>query len=329
MGVYMLVVPAIILVVLRFFLPSPGDTVYTIAVVSEGPNKVSEEIIGYLDDLADVKSYPSISEMEKKLRGIGTAEGLYRDPENGQLVTVLERNLEANKSFSVTARMLRQYYLEKNYPDEPKIISFTSIIPDEISDRTKISPVATMGGSVFFVYMAIIMGFILGLGIVNDKEEGTDRAIRVSPVSKFDYFLGKSLLPFMITVFYAIVCLAILELMEADILQTYTAAISSFSVTLLFGLTIGALGKNETEAIGLGKGLAMVVMIGVLGGTLLPDHWQWAVWWNPFYWIYDNLNDIFTQTSTWPGVAGKSLLLLGLTGVYFMFLRKKILKGLS
>ena len=68
----------------------------------------------------------------------------------------------------------------------------------ELFDRTKTSPVATVGGLVFTSFMLIICGFPIGLSIINDKEEGTVQAIRTSPASKVDYFVGKSIFPLLV-----------------------------------------------------------------------------------------------------------------------------------
>lgn len=329
MGIYMIIMPAVILIILKSFLPSVETSERVIAIVANGPNAVDAIMIQHFQEQADVKTYASIEEMEQKLRGTGTAEGLYWDPVVEQYVSVLERGEEENTLFSFSAQVIRQRYFQQNYPDAPQVVTFTSAVPEEISDRSKISPVATMGGSIFLVYMIIISAFIIGLGIVNDKEEGTDRAIRVSPVSKIDYILGKSIQPLLIMAVYTMVSIIVLGLLEVNIWQVYLAVLVSFPITLLFGLVLGALGRNETEAMGYGKVLGMIVMLAILGGTLLPDSWQWIVWWTPFYWVYDILEEIYTQIGSWGSLAWKSALLLGITGLYFLLLRKKIIKGLS
>ena len=124
--------------------------------------------------------------------------------------------------------------------------------------------------------MAIIFGFLIGLNLVNDKEEGTDNAIKISPVSRVDYFVGKSIFPFLLTIGCVVIALLALRLIHVNILQTYAVAIVSFSTTLLLGLLLGALGKNDNKAIGIGKLGSMVVALSILGGTLLPDRWPWA-----------------------------------------------------
>ena len=164
---------------------------------------------------------------------------------------------------------------------------------------------------------------------MDDKENGTDKAIQVSPVTKTEYFIGKSIYPLMLMLLYAIVALAILGLMDVNILKVYTLVVMSFSVTLLFGLLLGALAGNENEAIGVGKLLSWVVMLAILGGTLLPDNWQWAVWWAPFFWIFDMMEGVFTNSIEWIEIAWKSAITLGLTAVFYFLLRKKIIKGLS
>lgn len=329
MGGYIVIVPILILIILRGFLPSMESTTANIAVVASGPNALEEELIESLESFANVGTYDSIEAMEQKLRGADSAEGLYRDPETGQYVSVLERSLESNKAFSVGARVVRQYTLEKLYPGTERVTTFSAGVPPELSDRTKTSPVATMGGAIFMVFMIIIGGFIIGMSIVNDKEDGTDRAIRVSPVSKADYFIGKSIYPFLVMMFYTIIGLLVLKLIHVDILMTYVVAVISYTLSLLFGLLLGAIATNENEAIGIGKTLAMVVMLSILGGTLLPAKWQWVVWWSPLYWIYDVLEEVFTETAAWGVLGWKAALTIGLTGTYFLLLKKRIIKGLS
>lgn len=329
MGGYMIIVPVIILIVLRTFVPSVESTTTTIAVVSEGDHAVEQGLIDALGEFANVISYESIEKMEQKLRGSGSAEGLYWDPAAGQYVSVVERTRESNTIFSVGARVVRQYTYHQLYPGGPRITSYTHDVPPELAGRTKISPVATVGGAIFIVFMVIICGFLIGLNLVNDKEEGTDAAIKVSPVSKFDYFVGKSIFPFLISMVYVIIALFALRLTTVNIAQTYVVAVVSFASTLLLGLVLGALGKNENEAIGYGKLGSMVVALSILGGTLLPDRWQWAVWWSPFYWIYDILEEVFSDSATWGVLGWKSVLVVGTTAVYFLLLRKPIIRGLS
>lgn len=329
MGAYMIIVPMAILIILRFFIPSMESTNTTLAIVTEGPNAVKQEMVEVLNPYAKIKEVSSVEAMEQKLRGIGSVEGLYWDDENEKYVSVLEKSPKGNSAFSVASQIIRQHYYHVANVDSEPIVTFEVGVPEELSDRSVISPVASTGGSIFFVFMIIISGFIIGLGIVDDKENGTDRAILVSPVTKTEYFIGKSLYPLILILVYAIIALLVLGLMDVNILQVYTLAIVSLSTTLLFGLLLGALAKNENEAIGVGKLLSWVVMLAILGGTLLPDNWQWAVWWAPFYWIFDMMEGVFTKDIEWIEIAWKSAITIGLTGVFTLLLRKKISKGLS
>lgn len=329
MGGYMIIVPMVILIVLKFFLPSVESSTMSFAIVTEGPNAVDKELIEILDEFSDIYTYDSIEDMEQKLRDIGTIEGIYWDPTEEQYISVKERTIKEGTIFSNGAKVIRNYYYYKNYPNAPLVMVYSHGVPPELSDRTKTSPVSSTGGSIFIVYMTIITAFIIGLGVVNDKEYGTIMALQVSPVSKADYYIGKCIFPFIITALYTIISLLVLNLIHVNILQVYLVVVISFSITLLLGLLIGALGKNENEAIGIGKLLGMLGMLGILGGTLLPEAWKWVIWWSPFYWLFDILEEIFTETATWTTVAWKSGVVMGLTSIYFMLLRKKIIKGLS
>ena len=329
MGGFVVIVPILILVVLRAFIPSVESTSATFAVVVRGPNAVEPGLVDALDQFADVYQYDSVEEMDQKLRGTGSVEGLYWDPQADQYVSVVERTRQSNTIFSNGARVVRQYTYARMNAGADRITNFSHRVPPELSDRTKLSPVATVGGAIFFAYMSLMFGFLIGLSLVNDKEEGTDRAIKVTPVTKFDYFVGRSIFPFLLTLAYAIVGVLALRLTSVDLLQTYVAAIASFSVTLLIGLLLGGLAGNENVAIGIGKLLGMVLALSILGGILLPDGWTWAVWWSPIYWAFNVMRDIFTGVATWATVGWKSSVVVGVTGIYFLLLRGKIVKGLS
>lgn len=326
---YVIIMPMVILLVLRFFLPSLESTAVTVAIVDEGPAAVEASVVEELERYANVVRYASVDEVEARLRGSGSVEGLYRDPSSGQYVSLLEENVEANELFSTGARAVRMATMRTDYPDAPSPIAFSHTVPAELSERTENSPIATMGGAIFLAAMTIMMGFVIGVSIVRDKELGTDRAIRVSPATRTEYYLGKALFPVIVLLIYAVVSVLVLGLREANLLQVYAVVVSSVSVVLIFGLVVGAFARNETEALGLVKSLGTVLLLGVLGGTILPDAWHWVVWWVPLYWIYDAAQGIFTLTAGWTDVLWRSGVFLGISVVAYLLLRRRIAKGLS
>ena len=95
-----------------------------------------------LDRFVDVTTYGTIEEMERKLRGTGSAEGLYWIPSEGQCVSVLKRNREANTVFSVATGVVRQRTYRQGNPEAPFIMRLTHGVPAELADRTRISPVS-------------------------------------------------------------------------------------------------------------------------------------------------------------------------------------------
>jgi hypothetical protein len=328
-GVYIAVAPLAILLILRFFLPNVENTVPTVAVVTEGPNAISEAVIARLDPIADVATYDSVERMEARLRGAGSAEGLYWDPETEQYVSVLERNLEANELFSVGTRAVRLHEQAERDPSVLSRIEFSATVPDAISGRSANSPVATMGGSIFVVFLVLIAGFLVGLSVVNDKELGTDRAVRVSPATRLEYYVGKSLFPVLLLLVYPIPALLVLELLSANIVQVYLVVFLSVTVALLIGLLVGAIAKNENEAIGIVKFLGVLMALGVLGGAILPEAWQWIAYWIPFYWMFDLLEEVFALAADWVTVLWKAGVMTGIVVVMYGLAARRISRGLS
>ena len=157
MGAYMVIIPLAILLILRFFIPNVESTKATIAVVSEGKNAVKTEMIVYLDGFAEIKEYSSIEEMEKKLKGTGSVEGLYWNPDKEKYISVVEKAPEGNAAFSLASQVIRQKYQKEKYGEDSGIMEFSSGVPEELSDRSETSPVASTGGSIFFVFMIIFL----------------------------------------------------------------------------------------------------------------------------------------------------------------------------
>mgnify|MGYP003563467180 CR=1 FL=1 len=329
MGAYLLIIPMVILLILRSFLPAVDSSSANFAVINEGPNAVDRELIATLDEIGDVSFYSTIEELEDRMAAIGEIEGLYWDPVAGQYVSLVEKTGEDNELFTLAARYIRQQYLGDNYPELPRMVSFSAAVPPELSDRTEISPVATMGGSLFIVFISIMTAFMMGLAIVEDKDQGTILALRISPVSSSDYYIGRSLFPFLVTIAYSIIGVFMLGLAGINIMQMLTVVIPSFATAMVLGLFIGGMGKNEIEAMGIGKVSAMLFMFVLVAAALLPDNWHWTLWWMPVYWIFDALEEVFIQQADWFSVGWKSLLALALAGGYFLLLRKRIVRGLG
>jgi hypothetical protein len=80
MGAYLLIIPMVILLILRSFLPAVDSSSANFAVINEGPNAVDRELIATLDEIGDVSFYSTIEELEDRMAAIGEIEGLYWDP---------------------------------------------------------------------------------------------------------------------------------------------------------------------------------------------------------------------------------------------------------
>lgn len=326
---YVIAMPLVMVLVLRFFIPSVESTTGTIAVVHEGPNAVEEAVIERAATFAEIERYDSVEAVRTKLRAAGSAEGLYWDPEDERYVSLLERNVPENALFSAGARVVRRHVYETSYPDRERVTTLTFEVPAELSERTKNSPVATTGGAIFIAFMTMMTGFLVGLAVVRDKELGTDRALRVSPVTRTEYFTGKSVFPILVLAAYVFIGLGILGLLSVNLWQIAVVVIASVALVLLFGVVVGAFSKNETEALGLVKGLGTLAILGILAGLLLPEKWQWIVYWLPFYWVFNAADAILTLAATWTEVLWQMGVAAGICLVFFLGLRRRIAAGLS
>lgn len=329
MGVYVILAPAMMLVVLRLFLPSVASTSATVAIVENGPMAVQQDVIVELERFAEVERYDSLEAVENRLRASGSAEGLYFDPDSNQYVSLMERNVQENELFSNGARAVRQAVAATLPGAGNDLIRFSASVPPELSDWSVNSPLATAGGAIFYSFFAMIAGFLIGMSIVQDKEQGTIDAIRVSPVTRSEYYLGKAVFPILTMFAYVPVGIAVLRLVGVSIAQTFALVAASVSLALLFGLVVGAIARNETEALGIVKGMGTLFMLALAGGLLLPDRWEWIVYWVPVYWIMDAAQGIFQLTATWTDVLWRSGVLIGICLLFFLGARPRLARGLA
>ena len=329
MGVYVILAPALILVILRLFLPSVESTSGTVAIVDSGPQAVEARVVVELERFAEVERFQTLAAVENRLRASGSAEGLYFDPNTNEYVSLMERNVGENTLFSVGARAVRQAVSGPEAGGESDVIAFSAYVPEELSDRSVNSPLATAGGAIFYSFFAMIAGFLIGISIVQDKEQGTIDAVRVSPVTRVEYYLGKSVFPVLTMFIYVPVGIAVLRLVGVSIAQTFTLVAASVALALLFGLIVGAIARNETEALGIVKGIGTLFMLALAGGLLLPESWQWVVYWVPIYWIMDAARGIFQLTASWTDVLWRSGVLVGICLMVFLGTRGRLARGLA
>jgi predicted permease len=131
----------------------------------------------------------------------------------------------------------------------------------------------------------LLVGSVLGLLLVDEREARTWLLLRVLPVS--DASLGLYLfgLAWGLGLAAAVLCVAVYghPVLRPGLFAAAlaVAALGAPFLTLL----LATLASNKIEAMALGKLLNFPVAMPLLA-FVVPAPWQPALWWSPWYWIY-------------------------------------------
>ncbi len=309
---YMLVAPILLAIAFKFFIPSVSSASLQFALDSS----IREDVIKIFNQYGKVETYDSIEEIKSRVNDIDDVAGIIKN-ENDNFVVILEGN-ESHDTVEVPQMIIRDIESNNNMNIN---YSVTNI-------GMQISPVTSIGTASIIITAIMIGGIIVGLNIIEEKQSGTIRALNVSPMKKFEFILGKSLIGIIIPIIQVYIILWILGFLNINLYMVFTMTIVSSLLVLIIGFLIGIISENQIAGIANMKFLMIIVSIAIIGAIMLPQNKHFMLYWSPSYWTFMGLKGIITDTISWSEIGLYSLWILGLTLIIFFGLRKSIKKGL-
>lgn len=309
--VYIMIAPFILAFGLTFFIPSVESTTMQFAIHTN----VEGDFIEYADQFGLVEVFETESAIAKRLSSIDEVIGI--TSRDGKLEILLYGD-ERQGAKELSEKMVRAYEDDKKLSE----YTFTSLGQTE-------SPVALIG-VISLIAMALALGGgIIGLNIIEEKEEGTLRAIQVSPVRQAEFFLGKSLLGALIAMIQIVGILFIVGYGNVHLGQTLMFSFVNLTILVLLGFLIGVLSSNQVMGLANMKFLFLPIAVSILGAVLVPAKWQFSLFWSPFYWSYLGYEGILQKTATWAQLGQYTLYILILFILIFLLSKRYIKKGLT
>ena len=157
-------------------------------------------------------------------------------------------------------------------------------------------PVNLSSVPVALVFEVVLLGFSLGaVMIFQEKQEGVNRALRVSPVTTIEYLLSKNVLFLLLSTVYGGLLLFAAFGLDADYGRALVLIILTSSLMTLVGLAIAVFFNNISEWFFAGMSVLIVNMLPILSyaiPTFAPD-WLTAI---PSYPVLFGVREILFPT---------------------------------
>ncbi|WZL72462.1 ABC transporter permease [Clostridiaceae bacterium 35-E11] len=311
---YMLVAPLLLAIGFKFFIPSAQSAALQFAI----DENLEVEVIEEFEKYGNVEIYSSSTQMIDRINDMDDIAGVSMDS-NGQYQIILEGN-ESHDTKAIPSMIIRNLMNKRTFP-----VDYT------ISDiGFKMPPVAWIG-SVSLLLMAVLIGGVMvGFNIIEEKETGTFKALRVTPMTRFEFILGRSIIGIVIPILQVYGILWILGMLpDVHPWMLLTMTLASSSIGILIGFLFGGMSSNQIVGIANMKMIFMIVSITMIGTILLPADKHYFLYWAPTYWSFTGFKGILLDTIDWTELGLYILWTFLSTSIFLTFFKRKITRGLS
>ena len=139
--------------------------------------------------------------------------------------------------------------------------------------------------SFFFVLqLPLLFGLLVGLLILDERDDDILTALRVTPVSMTGYALYRGGAAILLSTLYIIIALPLTGLMPRSLIPALIPiAVLSGILAPLFGLILATLASNKVEGLALMKALG-IFLLGPLAAYFIDSDWQLFMGILPTYW---------------------------------------------
>lgn len=312
-SLYIMVIPILFAVLINIFTPGINDTTVSLALV-EGDNS---EQVEYFEQFSKVELFASVEEIEERVSDRDAMIGII--PENGSYYIMTQGN--EPEGIVEYSKMLNSFYeLDLDIEDSNSVLfEFGRTVP----------PLKKVLVNVSILFISILGGMLIALNIVEEKVDNTLSAINLTPTSRLEFILGKSVVGVLLSVFGSIALIFITGFGSINLIQLLVVILVSSLLSILVGFIQGLTNEDIISAAGSIKLLFLPLIAAVVAFEMLGDKWQKFFYWNPFYWAYKGNDVVLSQSGTWGQVLLYSGLVLLLSGVVYVYLAPKIRKGLE
>jgi fluoroquinolone transport system permease protein len=152
-----------------------------------------------------------------------------------------------------------------------------------LDGRLDAEAIRIIAAALMLLLTPLMFGFIYGLMLLDERDEGVLAAVAVTPAGKSGFLLRRMVVPAVWTVFASLVVIG-LGGMQFTFGVLASAALLAALQTPIMALFVGAFAPSKVEGMALSKVGNVIIAIGALG-VLVPPPLRWAFAVSPHYWL--------------------------------------------
>lgn len=268
--------------------------------------------------------------LEESNRGIGVVfEGDVQDP-HFRLLTVgrlAEENINLMRATLDSVIRLMRGEMPPDMRGETSANFEVQLLrppSDPVPLNLNIVPVA-------LVFEVVLLGYFFGaVMIFQEKQEGVNRAYRVSPATTLDYMLSKTVLFTLMSIVYAALLLLAAFQLQAAYGPVLLLVILTSTMMTLLGLAIAVFFNNISEWFFVGLGVLVLNLLPVLSYAMPTFAPRWLTF-IPSYPVLFGVRELLFPTGTEGFMAPLLLQLLAFNviafGLAYLAIDRKLMKA--
>lgn len=312
--IYLSLASLLIALILRSLIPGLNSSSLSVVMLSDA----KQDLVDALSERSQIIQVDSQEALEERVLRLDDVYGVVEQAD-GTFKIINQGNEVAPMNDTLS-------YMLNDYSGQSVTLPFEVAFSDI---GWTISPLKLEGGSLLIIFTTVFGGMLILLNLVEEKMSNTLSAINVTPITRSQFVVGKGILGFLIPVFGGFGSALILGFTDIDFLMFSVTVVAISLISIIIGFSIGVVNNEPISAIASMKIVFVPILASIFGAMFLSDKWQFVLYWSPFYWAYDSIHAILLNEATWGQVLRNSGIIIALTGLVFLALRKRIQNGLN
>ena len=308
-----IVFPLVFAIGILFISPGIHDTTIQVAMIDGDDNGR----VSYFNQFAHVQLLDDRKALEKRVLERDNTIGITADDDGMVLLA------EGNEPEEVIdyAKLVNYLYDSGTAADSSQV--------DIVEFGRTITPIKKIMVNALLLMISVMSGMLIALNIIEEKTDRTISAVHVTPVSRWTFIFGKSLIGVVFSLVVSVGCLLITGFGQINLAQMILVIISLTALSVIIGFIQGINGTDVMEAAGSVKLMFLPLAGSIIGYELLAEKWHPFFYWSPFFWAYRANDLILSQDGNWLQMLLFVGAILAICIVIFILLAPRIHKGLQ